>query len=242
MKPFFLKKHRMTLIELIVSMGLIMLMLTTLAYFYGQVGKLGADAELIQRANFQLRHLETRLQKILPKAISESDVTDSPFLFFTSNDLGGLLAQNTPSLVLICQNGVSLEPQLANEVLTRLYLDKEKRLCVAMWPSPNRWEVGKPIKLQKEVLMENVAGLNFSFYVVPERNRSIIENAAKRGSSAIVEPDRQGEWVSEWKREYNHLPAMVKVSIQQTMPGKKDPEELILVFVLHNSQKLVVYE
>jgi type II secretory pathway pseudopilin PulG len=244
MKLYSVKKRSMTLIELVISMGLIILLLTTLTYFYGQVGKLSIQAEAAQKGNFELRYLEGRLQKTLPNALGETDVSESPFTFFTSNDLGGLLAENTPSLVFIFQNGVSLNPQLANHVLARLYLDKQKRLCLAKWPSPDRWDQTKSLKAHQEILMENVESLSFSFYVVPERNRTIIEKTAKKSArpEALVEPENKGEWIHEWKKEYAHLPAMMKVLIKYLIPGKDEAEELVFAFVLPNSQKLVVYE
>lgn len=245
MKHYRTKKRHMTLLELIISMSLALLIMTTLTYFYGNIERIGAEAERIQKANFQLRYVESRLTKILPNTLGEM-IGDSPnayFNFFTSSDLG-LLAENNPSLVFLFQNGVLLNPDLANEALGRLYLDKQKRLSLATWPSPERWEslTANP-PMHKEILLENVESLRFKFYVAPDRDRSIIKSNAKQSSNTdVMEPERKGEWVDEWKREYGHLPAMMKVFIKVKMPGKTEAEEIVFVYPLAYSRKLIVYE
>lgn len=234
------KKRVMTLLEMLIGLGLIAILLSMLGFFYRQITLLDKDSEKIQRENFQLRYTESRLAKILPNAIAEHEQSKD-FLFFTSNDLLGLLSANNPSLVFLFDNGASADDQMANLVLARLFVDKENKLCLALWPAPKRWkEYAEPIKLKKEVLLDNVETLRFLFFVPPDRNRKLVEEnvKAKNLQKLQLEPPVKGDWVTEWKRDYAFLPPMIKIEI--TRKGSK--ENLIYAFPLAHSQKLIVYE
>lgn len=160
-----------TLLEVLIGMGLAMILLSTLTYFYQQVEWMNTEAERTQKENFQLRYAENRLSRIFPTTLSER-TEKKHFYFFTSNAEGML---KTPSLVFTFNNGLKLCASFASEVLGRLYLDEQKKqLCLALWPSPKRWENGMP-PMTKEVLLDNVESLAFNFYVAPKRDRSKVE-------------------------------------------------------------------
>lgn len=248
--------HRrfMTLLELLIGLGLAAVLLTTLTFFYQQIQAIDSESEKIGKEQFQMRYVGNRLSKIIPNALGEYELKEH-FSFFTSNDLHGLLAPNNPSLVFVFDNGPSLDSELANHALARLYLDKEKRLSLATWSSPERWETEPPSSVHKELLMENVESLGFQFFVAPERDRSLIKtNLDKKSSNkdaktkinaeadSPLEPDRKGEWVSEWQRDYKSLPAMMKILITRKKRGSDELEKIIYAYPLPNSQKLIVYE
>ncbi|MBA3958521.1 MAG: hypothetical protein H0X51_09060 [Parachlamydiaceae bacterium] len=244
-RPYFIQSCHFTLLELLISLVLTALLLTTLTYFYQQVEWLDTQSERSQKENFQVRYLETRLAKILPNALAEHELKKN-FSFFTSDDLSGLLASQNPSLVFLFDNGASLDTKKANFVLARLYLDKNKQLCLATWPAPERWEQGVNPPVQKEVLMEHVESLRFSFFVPPERDRKLIQESvgAEKEEHTAVEPsvDKRGSWVSDWSRDYAYLPPLIKVTITRKLPNSEEAKTTTYAFPLSHSQKLIIYE
>lgn len=172
-----------TLLEVLIGMGLAMILLSTLTYFYQQVEWMNTEAERTQKENFQLRYAENRLSRIFPNTHSER-TEKKHFYFFTSNAEGML---KTPSLVFMFNNKVKLCSSFSSDVLGRLYLDEQKKqLCLALWPSPRRWESGVP-PMTKEVLLDNVETLSFEFYVAPKRDRSKVETKKKIVSNKTPE-------------------------------------------------------
>lgn len=255
MKKYFRFTRRfMTLLEVLIGMTLTAVLLSTLAYFYQQVQLMGKESERIGKEQFQLRYLGNRLSKVVPSILAEHQIKKNNFIFFTSGDAHGLLAHGNSSLIFIYNNGASLDNQLANHALGRLYLDKSKRLCLATWPTPEgwNWKQESSVSVHKEILMENIESLQFLFYVAPDRDRSLIKDNLNKSDSkdkkegldeAVSESERKGEWVSEWPKDYESLPAMMKIII--TRSGHKkgtDPAKTTYGYPLPNSQKLIVYE
>lgn len=244
--PHRLKKHYFTLLELLISLVLAVALLTTLTYFYRQVSWLDVESEKIQKENFQLRYLENRLAKIFPNVLAEHDLKKKEFHFFTSGDLGGLLATGNPSLVFMFDNGASLDTKKANHLLARLYVDKEHRLCLATWPAPARWDQEGKLAPppQKEILIDNIESLSFLFFIAPERDRSLIkENLSSNETPSLEQSqDTKGEWVSEWNRSYEYLPSMIKIIISRKLINHEKPVITTYAFPLAHSQKLIIYE
>lgn len=177
-----------TLLELLISLALTVVLLSTLTYFYLQVSLLEKETEKVQKENFTLRYLETRLNKILPNSLAEHDIKKE-FLFFTSGDLQGLLAPQNPSLVFLFDNGVSLDPKRANRVLGRLYLDRDRNLTLATWPLPSKWEKeANAPSVQREILMTQIESISFQFFVPPERDRKLIQDNIPNESSKPTTP------------------------------------------------------
>lgn len=231
-----IKKHYISLLELFIGLSLAILLLTTLTYFHYDVERLNQHAEQIQKNNFKQRYIDNRLSQILPFTLAEHDLKDY-FLFYTSNGWG---SQASPSLLFIFDNGPSLDSERANHALARLYVDNEHRLCLATWSSPEIWKFKEPTNVHKEVLAERVESLQFQFYVAPDKNRTLVKEAITKDVQ-IVEPERKGEWVSEWLPEYNHLPAMMKVTLTKKT-AKNELNKITYVYPLPRSQKLIVYE
>jgi hypothetical protein len=275
-----------TLLELLIGMGLAVMLLSTLSYFYLQVEMLNTEAERTQKESFELRHVENRLAKILPYTLSERELKKH-FYFFTSQGEGMF---KNPSLLFTFYNGVKLSSPFANDVLGRLYLDDEKKqLCLATWPSPKRWENGVTPPMAKEVLLDDVESLSFQFYVAPKRDRSKVveqkktaqerqgEEAERRtqelrdqrdqrkknlgkqqqpaptpvtetnpvetlggSGSEEAEHEPQGPWSSEWRHDYHHLPAIIRVHVTRKVQDKT--RLITFAFPLSYSQKVIVYE
>lgn len=260
-------RHPFTLLELLISLGLTVLLLTTLSFFYQQVSWLDQETERVQKENFQVRYLETRLNKVLPNTLAEYEMKEG-FLFYTGGDLQGLLSSHNPSLVFLFNNGISMDAKRANRVLARLYLDKEKNLTLAIWPLPKKWEKegGHP-SVHKEVLIDHIESIQFQFFVPPERDRKIIQEsipgskvqkntekenppppkgeksqkAENNQPPQTLEPTVKGDWVGEWKKEYGYLPPLMKLIITRKKEGQ-NPTLLTYTIPLSHSQKLIIYE
>jgi len=236
------KRSFFTLLELLIGLTLSIALLTTLSYFYREIDWLGRKGEQLQKENFQMRYLQNRLAQILPFTLSENDLKKEFYFFYTSGDLHNLLAPNLPSLVFVFDSGPSLDTQRAHHSLGRLYVDKQNQLILATWSSPEMWKTQQPSSIHKEILLDHVKGLSFHFYNPPERDRSKIkEQLPQQKIPNSEEPDRKGEWLSEWRQEYGFLPTMIKVHlVREALAGKE--EKVTYAFPLPRSSKLIVYE
>lgn len=228
-----LKKSHFTLIELLISMALTTLILTTLMFFYRQVTYLNNLYDEAQQESFQLRFLANRLSNVLPKAVPDQ-TAKKDFYFFSEPDYHGTFRNNSPSLVFTFDNGVDIDKNFSNHVLGRLYLDRQGNLTLGMWPSPARWAEGEIPPMKKAVLMENVSSLSFQFFIPQEKTEGAIPNNKKNPK---VEPSPRLSWVSRWQQNYQQLPAIVKVEIVLN-----DNQEHTYAYPLPNVTIPIVYK
>lgn len=178
-----------TLLEVMIALGLTVVLLTILSSFYQQAIMMDAISDREEKEQFTVRYLGARLAKILPTALGEKELKKN-FLFFTSNDLGGLLASNSPSLLFVFESGPSMDPERSYHALGRLYLNRNQQLCLATWATPENWKYDLPKSAQQEVLMENVEQLSFQFYVAPERDRSLVQKIMPKAATPVVGIDQ----------------------------------------------------
>jgi len=224
-------RRHMTLLEVMIAMGLAVMVLTTLTYFYSDIDSLNREMERIQKESFHNLYVENRLSMILPRAVSERD-SKKDFYFFTSTTPGGFFKAGSTNLVFTFDNGVMLDKDFSNHVLARLYLDPQNRLCLATWPSPKRWNPVGLTSMKKEVLLENVEQLQFSFYVPPEKDRS-------KWGVASKPLEIKGPWVNEWRSEYKQLPTLIKVELVKKVGKEEKP--MTFAFSLPNAEKFIIY-
>ena len=100
-----IRKRFVTLLEVLISMTLTLVIISTLSYFYQQVNYVNIELDRTQNASFERRYVESRLASVLPRAIS-SKVHPQAFHFFSSPDLGGVFQENSTSLVFTFDNCV----------------------------------------------------------------------------------------------------------------------------------------
>lgn len=236
-------RRHVTLIEVLIAMTLTVLVLTTLMFFYRQISTIGSEIDLLKAEHFKLRYLENRLSEIFPRVIRENDKKKDS-VFFSIEEEGPA----KQSLIFTFDNDVDLDPVFSNHVLGRLYLDQEgSRLSLAYWPSPKRWEGGGQIPMKREILLEGVGSLAFEFFIPPDREdeekktnpAQNPEPNAKETPQAAPQPEPKGDWRKlPWLKEYEKLPAMVRVIV--VMKGENVPMEF--VFPLSNSKNHIVIE
>ncbi|HEV8052741.1 MAG TPA: hypothetical protein VGP47_09610 [Parachlamydiaceae bacterium] len=252
---FLIVKRHVSLVEVLIAVTLTVAILMTLTFFYRQVTEIGYEVDRTSAKNFNMRHLETRLAQIIPKAVGEKH-KNKDFLFFSVND-EGVTKPGSQSLIFTFDNLVSLDKPFSGHVLARLYLDANSNLLLAYWPSPKRWENNTAPSMKRELLLQGVENLAFEFYIAPkrkDREKQELENeASPAGKNSKdkekdakstekpkdIEPEPKGEWRRQnWLEDYKQLPVMVKIIV--TMP--KEPKPLVFIYPLANARTHVIYE
>jgi hypothetical protein len=159
-----IKRRCATLLELLIAMSLTMLIMAALAYFYRQINNINQEAEVQQTKLFKQLYLSTRLNNVLPKI--QSPTSKNTYFFTTS----AAMQEGAPSLIFSYNNGVQLDPLFSNNVLGWIFVDKQHRLCLAVWPSDDRWEESKLPPIKCEILSDNVSKVEYRFFSPPKRN------------------------------------------------------------------------
>lgn len=247
-----IKKRPVTLLELLISIVLTIVILTTLLFFYRQVGLIGIETDKVMADNFRMRYVESRLAKILPNTVADKGDDNKDFVFFSVND-EGLTKPGSQSLIFTFDNGVSLDKEFSNHVLARIYVDKDNNLMLAYWPSPKRWLNGVIPPIKKEVLLEGADSVRFEFYIPPEKKENKPPAAEDEKASQPNKPDKppapqkkekaspepKGDWRRDlWLKEYETLPAMIRVIV--TMP--KEVKPVTFAFPIARSKNHVTYD
>lgn len=246
-------KRFMSMMEMLIAMTLTIGLLSALTYFYSQIELLSSASEVLQRKSFHTRYAESRLIQVFANTIPEYNFKDtnlaSAYCFFTTGDLHGFLAQNSPSLVFMYNNKAKADGNDADVCLARLFLDKEGRFCLASWEPPYEWKMGaEPPMAKIEVLMENVTLLEFEFFVAPQREEQLEPlasaiNEREHYYQTIEPPISPTCWVKVWEKEYNKLPPMIKIFIRQQEKNSKGKfVDTQFAFPLPLSKDLIVYE
>lgn len=234
------RRRQITLLELMIAMGLMMIILSTLAYFYMQLEEINRESEIEQKRLFKQLYLSTRLADILPKTQSPKNEKNSAY-FYTTTSSDPAILSGTTSLVFTYDNGVKLDPQFSNRVLGRLFLDKEHRLCLAVWPSSERWEEGHAPPMKSEVLLDDVESIDYRFYVPPKKDR---EKVWKQAGMTVKLPEGfpetlEGGWKKEWSAAWEQLPALIEIVL--SMKSENGVKSLVLAYPLPNSLLVVIY-
>lgn len=226
-----LRKRPITMLELMIAIGLTMVILTTLTFFYNQVININRKMDRTENEAFKMLYVESRLSSILPKVPPVSD-PDIEFFFFTDTDVSGLLKPGSQSLVFTFDNGVKLDRQISYYVVGRLFLDNKGRFILASWPTPKRWKEGEAVQMKKEILMENVDSLEFKFFVPPEKGKVDPNSGWPVGEA--------GSWISSWTKEIQKVPPLVKILLTRTVEGNK--ETITYAFHLPNTSQPITYD
>ena len=250
---YFLQRRLMTLIEVLIAMGLVSILMTALMGFYAQIEYVHTDVDRAREEGFELRYIQARLSKVLPRIIAveppakEKEKAED-FYFFTSQDENGRL--RSPSLVFTYDNGVDLEALFSHRVLGRIFLEQEgenRQLSLATWPVPRCWREAEP-PMQKEVLLEHVTDLEFSFFNPrsPEddgkvQSKGVRASVFDKNAKVEAEKDR---WHERWGMEYQDLPAIIKLRIKRDRPTGLTPanEWVEFAFPLPNAKKMILVE
>jgi hypothetical protein len=193
------RKRYMTLLEVMIAMALLSGLLVIVFGFFGELSILNRYTKDSLQASFQKRYVEARLSDVFSHLVNENH-TGKKFYFFTLKDE----ASPFPSLVFSFNNGSVLDPHVASDVLGRLFVDQDKRLCLAVWPLKEEqgdWRSHAKI----ECLLEHVEHLSFYFLAAPQVEKTIEKKEQK-------EP-LWGQWQTEWLKEFEEMPIIVKIDL-----------------------------
>lgn len=254
MKVFFrTRKSYMTLLETLIAISLLSILLVFVFGFFRELSELTRLSEKSQKESFQMRYLESRLGFIFERLVNENEnrgkrnsSNTRTFYFYTQPALQDF--SQSPSLIFTFNNEVRLDPTFSGDVLARLYVDLDHRLCLAIWPL----HVSQPHQfLQEEVLLDQVANVSYSFYAAPERvqnDKAIITGGKIDTEKKTPEKDK---WQPEWALSYEQMPSIMKITVQlaknseglkQIDRGAKiESQDLTLAFVLPSSENTVNY-
>lgn len=180
-----LRKRSLTLIEILISMTLFSLLLTSLFFWYRHFTDKKRELERIKSPYLEERYLFQRLQRILPQS-------QPPF--FTDQD----------SLVFCFDRGIYSDPKLSGRVLAKLYRDSHSHaLSLGIWQAPETKEKNPS---QTLTLLDGVEELSFEFYSPPDPFQKPVD------PQEIGNPRPQPGWQKTWN--FDHLPALVKITLK----------------------------
>lgn len=233
------RRFALTLIEVLIALSLSSIIMTAMFYFYQKAVRLDAEIQKVEERVFSLRLLESRLMKIVPKAVSPKEA-EKDFYFLTGYQ-DQISKSGTPYLLFSYDRGVDIEPLFSNVVLGRLYVDKKGRLMLVTAPAPSRWSQGA-VPIKRETLLSGVENISFSFYNPPEKDRSPLKEGKPRILRGVIleDPEIKGGFLKEWKNEYGQLPALVRIEIETKKEGAS--EKKTLSYTLPYSRQAIVYD
>ncbi len=155
------KKRYMTLLETLISLSLTAFLLSSLLQGYWFLEKLHMQWEKEKKEQFYLRYAESRIVSLLENSVT----SPRDAIFYTTEEPREEMLGK--SLVFLSDNALNIQPEFSQKILVRLFVDKEKRLSLYIWPNPRGIHANSS-KFQREVLMEGVKDLHFSFYNFPD--------------------------------------------------------------------------
>jgi prepilin-type N-terminal cleavage/methylation domain-containing protein len=188
-----MKKRAFSLIEMVIALGLLSLLLSTLLFWYHSLTQKKTEFNRLKGPLMEERYAYQRLQNLLPKA-------ELPL--FTIELGGGVL--------FVFDKGVDVKPELSGRVVAYLYHDEATHsLCLSLWPYSMLSETPSvpPPPILISPLLNGVEACSFHFYLPPDPFRQPV-NPEEVGR---VRPSEG--WQQRWADEYNKLPAMVKICI-----------------------------
>lgn len=236
MKTFRIRKTFFSLIETLIAFSLTMILITTVFGIYQYIEFTHIRLEKMRSENLRIQYVKNRLKNVLTKIVSPNSPGS---YFYTKTD-----ESNTSHKVLIFtyDRGVDIHPEFSNHVISTLHIDKENQLALTTWPSPTRWTEEK-FPIQKEILLENVLQLDFSFYAPPVKDNKTTTTFAKPSESNDSSSSQPywGEWQDEWYKEYEDIPALIKVKITREAEKNNPTNEIFLIFSIPNTLKHIKY-
>lgn len=221
------RAHPFTLIELLSSLALAAILLTTLFYWYTRFYSQGEQGRDRKGPLIEERYANERLQKIIPQASLKED-QKTIRCFFTGKD---------NCLLLTFNRGVHIDPLLSYLVLGKLYYDSSSStLKCTYWPLPKKGEHPLTQPSETLVLLDEVEKVEFSYYFPPQ------------DTSCAVNPEEvspfhpQPGWRSTWEEKYHILPLFMKISVIRKPTPHYSSREILFFFELPASGKNIIYK
>ncbi len=229
-------KRYVTLIEFVISISLTAIILTSLTMIYQQFNLMNIAMDKAQNENFKKRYIENRLAFIFPRALP-SNKSNIKFHFFSTKDASAYTKAGSDSLTYSYDNCVKLNKNITHYVIGKIFVDVNDNLILTVWPSDVRWEKDIDPPMHKEILLQGVESITFSFFVPPDKVDRDLKTAFN------VPNDIKGGWVNEWEKEYRALPAIVKLEITlKELKENGESEKLTFAFPFPNAYQPIIYD
>jgi type II secretory pathway pseudopilin PulG len=244
MKMKIKRKNFMTLIETMTALALLSIVMTLLFGFFKQLSDLQLLTEAKQSESFETRYVESRLSYIFQRLVNENK-SKKEFYFYLDDPKSDV--SNHHSLVFTFDNGVRNDPTFSGNIIGRLYVDSEDNLWLAMWPI---FSEHPKEHMQKELLLQNVTDIKFTFYMPPPIKNSSNDITTTQTQNGETKSPVRNAWNEEWLMSYKLMPAILKIDLE--MKGKADPmlrkkyadvdaKEHHFSFVLPTSKTFIYY-
>lgn len=204
-----MKKRRVTLIEVLISISLLSIVLFALLSSYSQLKMVDSAIAKEIDQGFETRHLESRLQSLFLQTLSAGK---NNFFYIEQPAFS-----NSPSLIFSYDAHAMLDPRFSGQVLGRLFVDPENRLILATWPSPLRYR-DHPIPMETSILAKGIESIGFLFFAPPSKELGKVD----------PEPNK---WHPDWKKSYEKVPPLMKIQLIKT-----SSERIEFSFYLPNTQ------
>lgn len=186
------------LLEVLIAMMLMSIVVTALLSAYSQMMFMQGEIQSTKKTTFENLYTQFRLGTTLSRAISPGDKEkENEFFFYTRPN----------SLLFTYNNGTGGGPLFSNSVIGKIAVNTQKQLTLTTWPSAARAKENPPSI--REVLMEGVEEIKFSFFHPPILNPKEREKRLNEGKSV------EGGWTSEWAIDNQDLPAIIKIAVKR---------------------------
>lgn len=191
------RKLPFTLLEVLISLTLTTILLTVLLAAYFQAETASLEGERFRNSLWPKRMMIQQLNTLF-SSLETPNAKDKLFFF---------AVQDGSALIFSYDNGVSIAPAFSGEVISELYLSKEKELTLLTWPARDSWTDEAPPYPKREVLLSGIETLQFDFFQIADEKEA-------------------PQWVSSWDKAKNALPGMIKMRIKRS-----DKEEQFIFLV-----------
>ncbi len=247
------RKRHLTLLETLIAVSLVSVLLTIVFGFFRELSEINRMTEVQQKESFQMRYVETRLNYLFQRIVNENESVREGmqafkrrFYFYTQAPDKGI--SESTSLIFSFNNGARSNPAFSDDLLARLYVDDKHRLCLAMWPIYS----DKPHQeMQREILLENVASIQYQFYAAPERHLNDGAISPDKVDTENKNPEKDRWHAQEWMKSYQQMPSIVKLTVKiankpddlktRSIGAEIPSRDITFAFVLPSSINYIYY-
>ncbi len=187
-----MKRRSFTLIETMICLSLLSLLLGSLFFWYQHISIQKSKLHAVKWPILEERFAQQRLNTVLRTTQKE--------LFFSPTK---------DQLFFLFQRGSHPEPLLGGTVLGCLFYDENNHsLYLRIWPNPIDGEIlEEPTQVLK--ILDRIDHAEFKFYSPEDR----FKLAVSPGEVGKEKPETG--WQSLWKKEYETLPALIKIQLRR---------------------------
>lgn len=213
-------KRALSLIEVGIALLLTSILLTVVLSIYAQIPRLEKNIEKTKKEFAPQEYTHVKLSSIFSRVIPQENLSKKskkhfPLKLYSSED-----DFQFPSLFLIIDNGIDLDPSYCGEVIGRIFLDKNNKLSFTIWPLEDK------TNYRKDILMENITEIKWEFFdPTPNEPEELNYNPKLK----------LPHWINNWDKK-STLPPMVRLICTD-----KEEKKEIFNFFLSSGFDMICY-